>query len=255
MAVLNGKVTFCGGLGTNTKKCWKYEIPTNEWIEITTSIYQHIKRPSIALNNKLYYLNNNGESEIFDPVTNTWTPWKSPPKESGSRPCLIAWKDSVIVIGGELHLRGVQLYNVTTDSWRTLNAITVGDFYAHSCVRMPKGSDKFLVVGGNSFYYNAADIYDASTDSWKQIAETIKVRRFSNLVTLGKRIFAMGGHDLGGVMSDTVEEYLIDKNVWELKNIRLPLGRGNSAALAVPANWFATKNLEKPLANGCQGIF
>ena len=147
------------------------------------------------------------------------------------------------------------MYNVTADSWKTLRNIPVGDKHGPSCAQIPQRANTFLVAGGISASDFDSAIYDASTDTWKKIADTNHSRQFSSAAVLGNRMFAIGGVANPPIMLDTVEEYLIDKDVWEVKAQRIPIAEAGSAYLSLPASWFDNKNLAKPLANGCQGSF
>ena len=257
VAVLNGVITLCNGVMPDTKRCWKYIINTNEWTEIAPTPSHHPRQPAAAYNNKMYYLNTNvfGISEVFDPVKNTWNYWRSPPVDHGLHACMINWRDSMIVIGGTSNFKGVQLYNITTDTWKTLGTNPLGERGGHSCIQMPQSKDKYLIVGKSTYGEKDAAIYDANTNTWKKIADTNNARLFSSAAVLGNRMFVIGGAASPNVMLDTVEEYLIDKDVWEVKALRIPIAEANSAFLSLPATWFDSKNLAKPLANGCQGSF
>ena len=233
----------------DTKNCWKYNINANTWTQISTSTYVHHRQPGASYNNKLYFFNVNGQSEIFDPIRNTWTPWKSPPIEHGHHPCIITWRDSFIVIGGSSYGRGVQMYNHTTDTWKTLGAISVGDKSGQSCAQIPNSNGKYLIAG----HFDAA-IYDASNDSWRKIANTKYSRWLSSMVVLGKRMFVMGGETDTMHQHEAVEEYLVDKDVWEVKDVKVPVSTTLSAALSLPASWFDNKNLSTPFKNGCIGV-
>ena len=131
----------------------------------------------------------------------------------------------------------------------------LGERGGHSCIQMPQSKDKYLIIGKSTHEHRDAAIYDASTDTWKKIADTNHSRQFSSAAVLGNRMFAIGGVANPPIMLDTVEEYLIDKDVWEVKAQRIPIAEAGSAYLSLPASWFDNKNLAKPLANGCQGSF
>ena len=250
--ILNESIIFCGGLTPMaTKKCWKYGINENAWTEFSSSQYDHFKHPGVVYKNKLYYFMSGGKSEIFDPVKNTWTPWRMPAYEHGTWPCMLAWKDSIIYIGGELRPQGVQKYNITTGTWTVLSAVpnALGRQWGCSSTQIPGSTDKYLIVTGPMPDERYSAIYDASTDTWKKTADTNLNRRFSVLVTLGKRIFALAGQT---ELFDTVEEYFVEKDAWEMVNLRLQ--QGATVGLSVPASWFDNKNLKTPLANGCKGV-
>lgn len=145
------------------------------------------------------------------------------------------------------------MYNVTADSWKTLRNIPVGDKHGPSCAQIPQRANTFLVAGGISASDFDSAIYDASTDTWKKTANTKFSRWFSRLVVLGKRIFVLGGETGFTTQHTTVEEYLVDKDVWEVKSVKIP-GRTLSSVLSLPAKWFADVNKSKQSANRCLGV-
>jgi len=46
-------------------------------------------------------------------------PWKAITTSAGAGSCMVIWKDSFIVFGGEAYPRGVQVYNVTSGSFKS----------------------------------------------------------------------------------------------------------------------------------------
>ncbi len=57
-----------------------------------------------------------------------------------------------------------------------------------------------------------AHIYDATSDFWTAVADTKGGKQGTSAVTLGGRVFALGGYNNGD--SDTVEEYSPTTNTW-----------------------------------------
>ncbi len=55
-------------------------------------------------------------------------------------------------------------------------------------------------------------IYDAVSDSWAAVADTKVGKQGTSAVTLGGRVFALGGYSNGD--TDTVEEYNPTTNTW-----------------------------------------
>jgi hypothetical protein len=69
-------------------------------------------------------------------------------------------------------------------------------------------------------------------------------------VKLGNRIFALGGVDNDNPVTggDTIEEYLVSSNTWQLLPEKLPRQLMHFAVLPVPASDFAG------LSDKCKGI-
>ena len=190
--------------------------------------------------------------EIYNYATNTWSDWGTAPVQPGDQNCMVQWRDSFILLGGSGNPRGVQLYNITTNIWYSLNIMPPVTRVAHSCAPIPGQPDQFLVVGGLSEPQNVA-IYDANIDTWTSAAKTNVPRRWAEMVVLGSRVFVIGGHD-GAKVQDSVEEYLVSKNVWEVKSAKLFGPRHIFGALAVPADLFAPVNIFAPLPGDCIGV-
>lgn len=229
--ILNGMITLCGGIYPNNQKCWKYNSSGNNWTEISTSKYVHFRQPAIKYYNKLYYLNVQGQSEIFDGDSNNWTSWISPPKDHGAHPCLITWRDAIIAIGGA-DSRLVQMFNITTNTWKALSDNPLGNGYGLTCIQIPQSSNKYLIAGGGLI----TSIYDASSDTWRRVADAHFSKYAATAVLMGKRIFSFGGES--GQQYDVVEEFIVDKEVWELKSFKLPNATAMCAAVSVPSSWF-----------------
>ncbi len=63
---------------------------------------------------KFYILNDNDQSEVYDFKTMTWNFWPAIPRNTGVSPCMVNWRDNLIVFGGLNNQDGVQLYNIPT---------------------------------------------------------------------------------------------------------------------------------------------
>jgi hypothetical protein len=59
----------------------------------------------------------------------------------GDAPCIIDYLDSLIVLGGNNYNTGNQQYNFTTQTWKTLAALSPGYSY-FGCSLMPATSDR-----------------------------------------------------------------------------------------------------------------
>jgi len=114
-----------------------------------------------------------------------------------------------------------------------------------------KFSNRILVLstipGGNE---TSADIFDASTNTWKVTGSTHYARAGASLLTLGNRVFAIGGNSNPSPvsLSATVEEYNVQLGTWSLAKSSLIGGRKNFAVVSVPAFLF------DQMAQGCRGV-
>jgi hypothetical protein len=119
-----------------------------------------------------------------------------------------------------------------------------------SCTVLP-GNKKVLIVstmpGADE---TRADIYDIATNMWNQTGSTLYPRAGSSLVTLGTRVFVMGGNWSPSpvTLSATVEEYNIQFGTWSLAKSNMLSGRKNFDVLSLPAALFPN------LPQGCVGV-
>jgi N-acetylneuraminic acid mutarotase len=70
-----------------------------------------------------------------------------------------------------------------------------------------------LTPGGNE---TSADIYTPTTNTWNKTGSTQYARAGASLVTLGKRVFAIGGNwnPSPSSLAATVEEYSVITGTW-----------------------------------------
>ena len=66
------------------------------------------------MNGKLYLIGNGDENEVYDISSNVWSTWPALPVQTGVSPCMVVWRDSFIVFGGETALTTVQAFNLTS---------------------------------------------------------------------------------------------------------------------------------------------
>jgi hypothetical protein len=95
-----------------------------------------------------------------------------------------------------------------------------------------------------------ADIYDTASNTWSQTGSTLYPRAGSSLVTLGTRVFVMGGNWSPSpiTLSTTVEEYNVQLGTWSLAKSSMISGRKNFDVMPLPAALFPN------LPQGCVGV-
>ena len=173
--------------------------------------------------------------QVFDPSSRTWSSWPSPPKKSGGAPWMVGWKDCIIIVGGKDNLRGVQIFNVTEQTWTVMDSSQVPmDLWWSSSLTMANGN--VLIVGSahSGSHYSAA-FYNPHDNSWVKLNQTSKSHQGTRLVQLGRRIFAIDGYD-----NDLVEEFLLETNTWQTLDVELLVKRtGHFSLLALPADLFS----------------
>ena len=143
----------------------------------------------------------------------------------------------------------LQMYNFSSSSWSYGSPMTLPhSFFA--CAVLP-ARDLVLVLstepGANE---KRADIFDILANTWTVTGSSLLPRAGSSLITLGQRVFVIGGSGNGtaAMPTSTVEEYDPFNGVWNLVGTNLLQGRKKFAVLSLPAALF------KYLPQGCKGV-
>ena len=115
LSLVAGKILACGGDGN--KMCWVYVVSTDGWATLGAEPNWHERHPGEAYQNRLYFASGNGYEknfDILDPTNKTWSTWPEPPIQTGIGACLLAWRDTFLLIGGLFNKRGVQVTIIPT---------------------------------------------------------------------------------------------------------------------------------------------
>ena len=143
LAYNDGKVVAYPSSTDHTKFCWSYSIVENTWTNITSIPHDHgWSLVTIALNKKMYIIDDTNP----EVMTNSWTRMPRSTIPIGQLPCLVTWKDTILVLG----LNGnsgfaVQSFNTTSNMWSVLDKKSAPfKMYQSSCIRLP--TDEVLVV-------------------------------------------------------------------------------------------------------------
>ena len=226
-----------------SRYCWEYNTTTSIWSAIAPAPFPANRQPGVVYQQKVYIIDDE-RPQVFDPVSKTWSSWPSPPKKSGNAPSMVGWKDTIILLGGSSNRRGIQIFNVTEQTWTARDSSQVPmDLYWSSSITLLDGN--VLVIGSDiaSYSYSAA-IYNPSSNSWKELEKTATNHRGTRVIQLERRIFA-----IGGVYSLIVEEFHLNGNTWKPVDSKLLIEhKGDHSLLALPARLFSH------LPGGCQGV-
>jgi N-acetylneuraminic acid mutarotase len=178
--------------------------------------------------------------EMYDPKSDHWTQIAPLPTARGAVGAAAAF-GRIYAIGGA-HNTGeyatVEEYNPATDEWRRVADLPATRAGAGVCTTR----GKVYAVGGfvgRDDRFRAVDTlfeYDAQRDVWTERAPLPKPRSFVTAVSVGGRVFAIGGTDDGsGVwdsMLDTVEEYNPLTDTWTA-TAPLPCAVYGASAVAI----------------------
>ena len=242
LAYIDEKIISCGGHGK--KDCFVYNIAEDKWSLLTSYSYTHDYEPAASYDNKLYIADDTNP-EVYDPVASTWSSWPVTPKQLGEGPCMVAWHDDFLLIGGRKSDNGVQRYSHATQAWNIVessSAPMIVDF--SGCLVLP--TDEVLVVGAEDpdIAGIAAALYNVTANSWTKLDDTQWSHHGVSLVQLGQRVFALGSRD-----QNVVEEFHYNNNTWTTLDDGLIVHRtGHHDVLSLPADLF------QHLPGGCVGV-
>jgi hypothetical protein len=225
------------------QSCWEYSVKQDSWSVIATALFTHNFQPGVVYQEKVYIIDE-ASPQVFYPSSRTWSSWPSPPKKSGKAPWIVGWEDCIILLGGESNLRGVQIFNITEQTWTVMNSFQVPmDLGWSSSLTLANGKVFFVGTAVSGYHYSAA-FYNPADNSWTELEKTVTNHYGTRLVQLGTRIFAIDGYE-----TDLVEEFFLETITWQTANVELLVKRdGYHSVLALPARLFSH------LPGGCQGI-
>ena len=243
LAYIDDKIIACPTSGYDTKDCWQYSATKNNWTSIASLQYNHTYCTGVVHNDKIFIIDDS-YPEVYDPKNNLWSTWPKPLQRTGSSPCLISWKDSILAIGGYGNPQLVQSFNSTLNTWEVLDEGTPFDLYEPSCILLP--TNKVLFVGSKDYYQGVA-VYDIGTNCWKKLKDTKNNHYGGAFVNLNGKIFLIGGGHTreAGFL---VEEFHYNNNTWTEVEASPINPQIFSNALALPADMFAH------LPGGCEGM-
>jgi len=230
-------ISCCGG-----ESCWEYSAKENNWSVIATAPFSHNNQPGVVYQEKVYVMDE-PSPKVLDPSSKTWSSWPSPPNKSGHAPSMVGWKDCIILLGGKNNLRGVQIFNITKQTWTALDSSQVPMDMSYSSTLTLSNGEVFIVGSDQDAYINSSAFYNPGEDSWVKLKETIRSRQGARLVLLGSKIFVVGGR-----YSGLVEEFLLKTNAWKPVDAKLIISRNYMSVIALPAKLFSH------LQGGCQGV-
>ena len=231
-----------GCAGNENKNCYLYNPVNDTWEVFSSADHLHNYQPGEIYEEKIF-INDVSNPEVFDPATKNWSSWPAPPNPSEVCPCLLAWHDSFILIGGEPNFRAVQTFNHSSNEWKVLDSSSVPmDVFCSGCAVLP--NEDVLVVGSENADVTSAAVFNVRSNTWKQLPHTSIERGGTSLVPLGSRVFAIDGH--GG---NVVEEFDYKTQTWISVDAKLMVFRkGHQGVVALPAEMFQHRE------GGCTGV-
>src|SRR5690625_1642250 len=187
---LTGKVYAMGGLSTATggltSAAFVYDPATDLWSSIMAAPIAREAPVSTFVNGKYYVFNGWGpdgnpaaETDIFDPITKTWSTGTPNPVPAGGGSAIGVVNGKVYIMGGCVSdacptgLQAVQVYDPVTNTWSS-----AADYPLVALFAACGGIDgKLYCAGGiTSPQYGqggmqAGYVYDPATNKWSSIAD------------------------------------------------------------------------------------
>jgi hypothetical protein len=232
-------IIACAGL----QSCWEYNAKEDSWSEVATAPFTHNWQPGVVYQGKVYVMDE-ASPQVLNSSTMTWSSWPSPPNKSGNAPWMVGWEDCIILLGGESNLRGVQIFNITEQTWTVMNSSQVPMDMEWSSSLTLYNENVFIVGSDSAPSFHSAAFYNPADNSWLKLEEAFINHDGTRLVQLGSKIFAIDGY-----YSDLIEEFLLETSTWrEIDNELLIKRNGQHSVLALPARLFSH------LPGGCQGV-
>ncbi|RWS04368.1 kelch-like protein 26 [Dinothrombium tinctorium] len=213
---------------------FKYNPLTNSWSTIAPMQQERCRFTLAVIDNFIYAIagagemdTENGESalcEMYDPVTDTWTPTAPVPGGYRTQHAAATWRNYIFVSGGldqDLVLDSLLRYNSMLNVWE-----------AKAHMLMPRAdhsihcyNDKLFVCGGwyedeitgMRVLVDTIDCYDIETDTWTVVTRIPTPRYHAGSVIYGSWLYIIGGFHSDNTFdrcTSVIECYDIESNSW-----------------------------------------
>jgi N-acetylneuraminic acid mutarotase len=218
VAALDGKIYVAGGYDTRVA-AMVYDIAGNTWSAGVPMPRGSDNLVALAAGGKVYAVGGEASTalQVYDPATTRWAAGPSLPRPRFAFAGGVV-RDRLYLAGGwnvnnaaSDSLSSQEAFDTVTQTWSATAAMATPRNAAGAAVI----DGKMYVVGGRSPGIRAADqtslaaveIYDPVANTWVNGTPLPTARGSLAVVTLGSRIYALGGESTRGVVSDAVERY------------------------------------------------
>lgn len=208
-AVVGNRVVTAGGYDT-LRMVQLFDTTAGTWSSGTPLIAGTDNVAVVAAGGRVYAVGGEARTlmQVYDPANGAWTRGPDSPR--------IRFASAAAVLNGRLHLIGGWNYNNTssdsvpthdifdpaTNTWTAAAPLTTARNAAAAAVL----DGRIVVVGGRSPGIRASDqtslasceVYDPATDRWSAGPALPQARASLAAVTLGGRIYALGGESTPG---------------------------------------------------------
>jgi hypothetical protein len=169
-------------------------------------------------------------TEIYDPVANTWTAAASTLTALGYQTATFLTNGTVLIAGGTMPggSPNTETYDPVANTWSSAGDMSTTRI-GHTATLLPNGD--VLVAGGSDT--TSADLYNPVTNTWSPAANMTMPRSYhtSTLLTNGTVLAAGGINTSTGTITATTEIYDPVANTWTPAASMLAPSDDNTATL------------------------
>ncbi len=208
-----------------------YDPATNTWTPTGPTNFAHLKGSTTLLadgrvlvagnDGSIFYSPDSSDAEIYDPITDTWTPTGSMTIGRSGQLAVLLNDGRVLVAGNQWGSASAELYDPVTGVWTATGSMN--DHHGHGTISLlPDG--RALVVGGDTFdsvlgeiTTSTAEIYDPATGTWQYTGSLSGPRRYHTATMLADgRILVAAGRDQNNAWLGSAEIYDPATGFWSL---------------------------------------
>jgi hypothetical protein len=262
-STVNGKIYVIGGYST----LWnlargiiveEYDTATNTWKKKADMPTARSGLCACEVNGKIYAIGGNdlvgslATVEEYDPVKDTWTKKTDMPTPR-CRLTAVAVDGKIYVIGGWGHwcIPTVEEYDPAKDTWTKKKDMPT----ARQDLAVAAVDGKIYAFGGDTswdndnFILSAVEEYDPITDKWTNKSDMPERRAGLCAVTVGDRIYIVGGGDrVWGPYSTIMREYNPATDTY-IRKSDIPTARTTPAAGVVNGKIYVIGGATSPFVS------
>lgn len=152
-------------------------------------------------------------AEIFDPLTNTWTPTGALNVARSYHQAILLADGRVLVMSGRVNgvdIESCEVYDPNTSAWTEVGDLDSGRF-APLVVRLQDG--RILIAGGfeqgnSNDFLRTCELFDPATESWTNTGSYVTgANKQIGFVLADGRVLSAGGYDGGASRHQNAELY------------------------------------------------
>ena len=181
--------------------------------------------------------------EMYDPITDTWTPKADMPAPRSADTCVVGGK--IYLIGGankkQHRSEIVDVYDPATDTWARAKSMN----HARSGAAISVMDGKIYVMGGTGWpqipfhpgpFLSSIEVYNPKTNQWREIGDMPAAKSSHTASVINGKIYVIGGFFRGNGLDTkyfkTIEIYHPETGRWTQKP-DMPVGKSGHAAEAI----------------------